>query len=57
MNKYQKHIQYPVIDLNMELLVKFVIKFNLQTIFEKKIYFRCVTGTEFPSDYNKSNAF
>ena len=41
----------------MELLVKIVIDFKLPIIFAKKIHFRCVTGSEFASDYNKSNVF
>ena len=48
----------------MELLVKIIIDFKGETIFAKRSIldvsqanFRCVTGSEFGSDYNKLNVF
>ena len=35
--------------------MKFLVK--LVNFFCKKIHFICVTGSEFASDYNKSNVF
>ena len=55
LEKYPRQIQQPITDLKMELLVKIVNDFKLQTIFAKKHHFRCVTGSEFASDCNKSN--
>ena len=54
LKKYQRQIQHPVIDLKMVLLVKTV---NDPKLFAKKHHFRCVTGSDFASDYNKSNTF
>ena len=55
LKKHPRQIQHPVTDLKMELFVKIVNDFKLQTIFAKKHHFRCVTSSEFASDYNKSN--
>ena len=55
LKKYPRHIQYPVTDLKMELLVKIVNEFEFLRIFAKKHHFRWVTDSEFASDYNKSN--
>ena len=54
LKKYQRQIQHPVIDLKMVLLVKIV---NDSKLFAKKQHFRCVTDSDFASDYNKSNTF
>ena len=56
LKKYPRQTQHPVIDLNMELLVKTLNDLTVN-YFYKKIHFRCVTGSEFASDYNKSNVF
>ena len=55
LKKYPRQIKHPVPDLKMELLVKTGNDFKLYTNFAKKHHFRCVTGFEFASDYNKSN--
>ena len=57
LKKYPRQIQHPMTDLKMELLVKIVSYCKLQTIVTKKHHFRCVTGSEFASGYNKSNVF
>ena len=54
LEKYPRQIQQPTPDLKMELLVKIVNDFKLQSIFAKKHHFRCVTVSEFASDCNKS---
>ena len=36
LKKYQRQIQHPVIDVKMELLVKVVNDFKIETIFAKK---------------------
>ena len=41
----------------MELLVKIVNDSKQEAVFAKKHHFRCVTGSDFVSDYNKSNNF
>ena len=41
----------------MELLVKIVNDCKLQTFFAKKGHFRCDTGSDFVSDYNKAIIF
>ena len=52
LKKYPRHIQNPVIDLKMELLSK-IVNGLISKLLLKKIYFRCVTGSEFGSDCNK----
>ena len=52
--KYLSQIQHSTIDLKMELFVKIVNCFKL-SYFCKNIHFRYVTGSEFASDYNRSN--
>ena len=56
LKKYPRQIQHPAIDLNMELLAQTLNDLTVN-YFYKKIHFRCVTGSEFVSDYNKSNVF
>ena len=55
MKKYPKQIQYPVTDLKMELLAKLLTNLNCKLFSQKST--RCVTFSEFASDYHKSNAF
>ena len=55
LKKYPKQIQHPVADLKMELLAKIVNDLKLWTTFAKKHHCRCAIGSEFASDYNKSN--
>ena len=55
LKNYPRQIQHPVTDRKMELLAKIVNHFKQQTISAKKHHFRCVTDSEFASNYHKSN--
>ena len=55
LKKYPRQNQHSVKDLKIEFFVKIVNDFQLETILRKKHHFRFVTGSEFVSDYNRSN--
>ena len=52
LRKYPRQIQHP---LKCRFLPKLLTTSNCKLFSQKKHHFRCVTGSEFASDYHKSN--